>query len=154
MDIAAGHHVSFPDDDYPCCELVTSFIRVRNLDRYRKYDTARSFFMIMCNPQLNQHIHRMKIIFRHIYAVKKKERDKFSMCTSRIYVFFQAYTPTQVNICPLFFFPSSSSFQTDNRLCWVKYVYEIKRLTKESYYPQTKYIVLCSRQFFFCSKTK
>ena len=34
LDIAPGHHVSFlythfPDDDYPCCELVTSVIRGR-----------------------------------------------------------------------------------------------------------------------------
>jgi hypothetical protein len=50
------------------------------------------------------------------------------MCTSRIF-FLQAYTPTQVNICPFFFFFLSSLLlsQTDNRLCWVKYVYEIKK---------------------------
>ena len=48
----------FPDDDYPCCELVTSFRRGRNQDRYHKHDTTlfrRVFFMIMCNPQLNQY---------------------------------------------------------------------------------------------------
>ena len=42
-DNAVGHHVpspvslslstQFPDDDYPCCELVTSFTRGRNIDR-------------------------------------------------------------------------------------------------------------------------
>ena len=35
LDNAAGHHVStpFPDDDYPCCELVTSVRRGRNRER-------------------------------------------------------------------------------------------------------------------------
>lgn len=53
-------YTQFPDDDYPCCEFVTSLIRGPNLDRYHKYDTVVSFiwsfdfffrfFMIMCNP--------------------------------------------------------------------------------------------------------
>ena len=69
------------------------------------------------------------------------------MCTSRI---FFKYTHLHRSIFVHFFSPSQfklSSSRTDNRLCWVKYVYEIKRLTKDSYYPPTKYIVLCSRQF-------
>lgn len=68
------------------------------------------FFMIMCNPQLNQYKDNIQTyIYINIYlnAVKKREKDKFSMCTSRIFFLHCIHTPTQVNICPflfLFFF--------------------------------------------------
>jgi hypothetical protein len=106
--------------------------------------------MIVCNPQLNQYEDNIQT---YIYVVKKKKRDKFSICTSRI--FFFKYTHLHRSIFVHFFSSSSSSLlsQTDNRLCWVKYVDEIKRLTKESYYPQT---ILRQFQIFlcFCSKKK
>jgi hypothetical protein len=63
-------YTRFPDDDYPCCELVTSFTRGRNLDRYRKYDTtfrSEFFFFFLWSCVILNWIN-MKIIFRHIYT--------------------------------------------------------------------------------------